>query len=111
MIKITINNNGVFKEITVPETVVKDVEEADKNLLFAEWLAAFIKDIKNNCTDCILNNGGSEHFSTVDATESRKVNWDMIVRELNIPESTILKWTTYNARKAYVKVKKSLNFF
>ena len=111
MIKITINNNGVFKEIEIPEAAIDNVEEADKQLLFAEWLSTFIKEIKNNCTDCILNNGGSEHFTMVEATESRKVNWEAIAREMNIPDSVIDKWTSYNARKAYVKVKKSLNFF
>jgi hypothetical protein len=111
MIKITINNNGVMKEIEVPETVIGSVEKADKMLLFAEWLGEFIKTIKANCTDCVINNGGSEHFNIVSASESKKVNWEAIKQELNIAESLIAKWTTYTTRKAYLKVKKSLNFF
>lgn len=111
MVKITINNNGVFKEIEVPETKVNDVELADKCLLFSEWLTTFLKSIKENCSDCIINNEGSEHFTLVKASESKKVNWEAVAAECDVPDSVVQKWTTYIARKAYVKVKKSLNFF
>lgn len=111
MIKITINNNGVMKEITIPETTVHIVEDADKALLFAEWLGAFVKDIKTHCTDVVVNNGGSEHFNVVGESKSKKINWDAIVEEVGVSKDVIEKWTSTISRKAYIKVKKTLNFF
>ena len=100
--------NGNEMKFELPTEKVDDVAKADEMLVVAEYLTAIAKLIKDNCSDAVILNGGSDNFSAVSATETKNVDWKGLAEHLEISQDDIDRFTKITAKKAYVKKKPTL---
>ena len=77
-------------------------------LVMAEYLNAIVKKVKDNCSEAVIANGGSDNFSVVGETVVRTVDWNSLAEELEIPQEVIGKFTKTSNKKAFVKKKANL---
>ena len=108
MANVVLNVNGISLNVNVPTEKVDDVKQADEMLIMAEYLTAIAKKIKDNCSEAVIANGGSDNFSAVPETVVHTVDWKALAEELEIPQEEIERFTKVSNKKAFVKKKANL---
>ena len=108
MANVVLNLNGISLNLDIPTEKVADVKQADEMLVMAEYLTAIVKKVKDNCSEAVIANGGSDNFSAVGETVVRTVDWNALAEELEIPQEVIGKFTKTSNKKAFVKKKANL---